>query len=169
MHFEKISFEQWVKDYNKTFATDALHTYDVEGAYKAIKLPKQGTARSMGMDFFAPEDVTILPDNDVLIPTGNRWVVNPIDNKLGLIIVPRSGLGFKYGIRLVNTLGIIDADYQYTDNEGHIMIKLFNPSKERIKIKQGQGFAQGIVTPFFICDGAESDEGRTGGFGSTGQ
>lgn len=168
MHFEKISFTQWVKDYNQTCYTDMLRTYDAEGSYEAIKLPRQGTARSMGMDFFAPYDITILPNNYELIPTGVRWVVNPIDDNLGLIIVPRSGLGFKYGIRLANTVGIIDADYQYADNEGHIMIKLYNPSKERVKIKQGQGFAQGIVLPFFICKGAESDESRFGGFGSTG-
>ena len=168
MHFEKISFTQWVEDYNKTFGKDMVRTYDAEKDYEAIKLPKQGTARSMGMDFFAPYDITILPNNYELIPTGIRWVVDKIDDNVGLIIVPRSGLGFKHGIRLANTVGVIDADYHNSDNEGHIMIKLFNPSKERVKIKQGQGIAQGIILPFFICDGAESDADRNGGFGSTG-
>ena len=49
-----------------------------------------------------------------------------------------------------------------------IMIKLFNPSDDFVDIKQGKGFVQVIITPFFICDGAESDEDRFGGFGSTG-
>ena len=168
MRFEKISFTQWVKDYNNACYPDMIREYDAEGSYEAIKTPKQATARSMGMDFFAPYDVTILPNNYELIPTGIRWVVPPIDDNLGLVIVPRSGMGFKHGVRLANTVGIIDADYQHADNEGHIMIKLFNPSKSRVYIKQGQAFAQGIILPYYICDGAESDEERTGGIGSTG-
>ena len=81
--------------------------------------------------------------------------------------MPRSGLGFKHGIRLANTVGIIDSDYQFAHNEGHIMIKFYNPSSEIIEIEQGKGFAQGIVVPYLICDGAASDEDRVGGFGST--
>ena len=168
MHFEKISFNQWVKDYNKTCDLDVNRTYNAERGYEAIKLPKQGTARSMGMDFFMPYDITIPPHTYITIPTGIRWVVPPIDHQIGMMIMPRSGLGFKHGIRLANTVGVIDADYWQSDNEGHIMIKLYNPSDDKVSIPAGQGFAQGIVTPFFICEGAESDENRTGGFGSTG-
>ena len=68
--------------------------------YNDIKLPKQGTASSMGMDFFIPDDITLYGGNSEVIPTGIRWVVNKADGNVGLIIVPRSGLGFKYGIKL---------------------------------------------------------------------
>ena len=163
MYFEKISLEQWLKDYapiafNKSYATRK---------YEEIKLPKQGTKRAMGMDFFAPYDIVIPPYHYTTIPTGVRWVVSELEANAGLLIVPRSGLGFKHGIRLANTIGVIDADYQFADNEGHIMVKLYNPSDEFVIIGQGKGFAQGIVMPYFICNGAESDEDRTGGFGST--
>ena len=47
------------------------------------------------------------------------------------------------------------------------MIKLYNPTKEHVIIEKGKGFAQGIITPYIICNGAESNEDRTGGFGST--
>ena len=43
---------------------------------------------------------------------------------------PRSGLGFKYRLQLNNTVGIIDSDYFYSDNEGHIFAKLTNDSNE---------------------------------------
>ena len=43
-------------------------------------------------------------------------------------IYPRSGQGFKYGIKLANTVGIIDSDYYHSDNEGHIFIKFVNDS-----------------------------------------
>ena len=47
------------------------------------------------------------------------------------------------------------------------MIKLYNPSDHAVTIEKGKAFAQGIVLPYIICDGAESDECRVGGFGST--
>ena len=166
MKFEKISFEQWKKDAINLWPFDDDKLLEI---YNDIKLPKQGTASSMGMDFFIPYDFTLYDGNANVIPTGIRWVVNKADGNVGLIIVPRSGLGFKYGIRLENTIGIIDADYQFADNEGHIMIKLRNPSSYKtVCISKGKAFAQGIVLPYMICDGAESDENRTGGFGSTG-
>ena len=43
---------------------------------------------------------------------------------------PRSGLGFKYRLQLNNTVGIIDSDYYYSDNEGHIFAKITNDSNE---------------------------------------
>ena len=163
MYFEKISLEQWLKDYDPIGYNESYATRK----YEEIKLPKQGTKYSMGMDFFAPYDIVIMPDDYTTIPTGIRWVVSELEANVGLLIVPRSGLGFKHGIRLANTIGVIDADYQFADNEGHIMVKLYNPSDEFVEIEQGKGFAQGIVTPYLICNGAESDGDRTGGFGST--
>ena len=165
MKFEKVSRKQWdtsVKNIDSVDIDELLKAYD------DIKHPKQGTAFSMGMDFFAPYDITLYGGNSEIIPTGIRWVVNKADGNVGLIIVPRSGLGFKHGIRLENTVGVIDADYQFAKNEGHIMIKLHNPSNETVYISKGKAFAQGIILPYIICDGAESDEERTGGFGSTG-
>ena len=68
------------------------------------------------------------------------------------MIFPRSGLGFKYRLQLNNTVGIIDEDYFYSDNEGHIFIKLTNDSNEgkMLQIKAGEAFAQGIFVPFGI-------------------
>lgn len=155
MRFEKVSYEQ-VKE---------LITKE---GYDNLKLPRQGTRYAMGMDFFAADDIIIPAYDAYTIPTGVRWVVNSSQmNKYGLIIVPRSGLGFKHGIRLNNTVGVIDADYQFAKNEGHIMVKLYNPTPKDIKIKRGEAFAQGIIMPYVICDGAHSDELRVGGFGST--
>ena len=170
MRFEKVSLKQYANDVEKNISCygDFSLPLMIEESYNDIKLPKQGTAFSMGMDFFAPYDVTLYSGNSEVIPTGIRWVVNKADGNVGLIIVPRSGLGFKHGIRLENTVGVIDADYQFADNEGHIMIKLHNPSNKTVYISKGKAFAQGIVLSYMICDGAESDENRTGGFGSTG-
>ena len=86
-----------------------------------------------------------------------------------LKIYPRSGLGFKYRLQLNNTVGIIDSDYYYSDNEGHIMIKITNDSKDgkTVEIRAGEGFAQGIFVEYGITYDDEANEERNGGFGST--
>jgi dUTP pyrophosphatase len=86
-----------------------------------------------------------------------------------LAVFPRSSLGFKYRLQLNNTVGIIDSDYFFSDNEGHIFIKLTNDTKEdkTVELSEGAGFAQGIFFPFGITEDDDCSEQRNGGFGST--
>ena len=88
--------------------------------YEGIKLPVRATSGSAGYDFFAPFDFILAPSQTIKIPTGIRC---EIDEGWVLKIYPRSGLGFKFRLQLNNTVGIIDSDYFYSDNEGHIFIK----------------------------------------------
>ena len=55
------------------------------------------------------------------IPTCIRF---KCDDDKYLKLVPRSGLGFKYNMRLSNTVGVVDADYFDSNNQGHIMAKI---------------------------------------------
>ena len=86
-----------------------------------------------------------------------------------LKLYPRSGLGFKYRLQLNNTVGIIDSDYYYSDNEGHIMAKITNDSNEGkvAHLKEGEGFIQGIFLEYGITVDDDADGVRNGGFGST--
>lgn len=156
-HFEKVSFGRYNLDTSK---------HRIE--YDDIKLPLQATAGSAGHDFFLPEDITIPFGGYVTIPTGIRAILN---NDEVLMVYPRSGLGFKYGLTLANTIGVIDSDYSDSDNEGHIFIKLVNTSPlakgKDITLKKGDAFCQGIITKYIVADGAKSNESRNGGFGST--
>jgi len=130
------------------------------------KLPQRATKGSAGYDIFAPNDFIIYPRQDIKIPTGLRAHMN---NGEVLVIVPRSGLGFKYYCRLANTLGIIDADYKNANNEGHIWVKIRNEGDKPMTIKAGEAFCQAIFLPFLITDDDSFDNGeeRHGGFGST--
>lgn len=84
-----------------------------------------------------------------------------------LALYPRSSFGFKYGFRMLNTTGIIDADYAYNEsNEGHIMVG-FIVSK-RLKLEQGTKFCQGIIQPYFTMEDDNTTNTRSGGYGSTG-
>lgn len=163
--FEKVSPEQFAKDFHTCFP-DWGQT-EILDIYEAVRLPRRATAGSAGYDYYAPIAYSLQPGQSVKIPTGIRvcmeegWV---------LCNFPRSGQGFKYRLQLDNTVGIIDSDYYFSDNEGHIMAKLTNDSREKktLCVKAGEGFMQGIFLPFGITQEDAADGVRNGGFGSTG-
>lgn len=159
--FEKVSYEQFFKDMIDTFG---MLDNTIEETYNNIKLPKRATAGSAGYDFFSPVDFELKPGETIKIPTGIRCEMN---NHWVLQIFPRSGLGFKYQINLCNGTGIVDADYAFSDNEGHIFVKLVNRGDKTVEIKQGEGFAQGIFLPYGLTVDDDCTGVRNGGFGST--
>ena len=163
--FHKVSFEQFKKDWIDTFE-NAYTEDEIVEIYKNIKLPKRATKGSAGYDFFVPIDIFLEPNQTIKIPTGIRVDMN--ENWV-LKIYPRSGLGFKFRLQLNNSVGIIDSDYFYSDNEGHIMAKITNDTNENkvIEINTGDGFVQGIFVEYGITVDDEVDGIRNGGFGST--
>jgi dUTP pyrophosphatase len=106
------------------------------------------------------------PGETIKIPTGIRVKIEP---NYVLKLYPRSGLGFKFRLQLNNTVGIIDSDYYYSDNEGHIFAKITNDTNEgrTIEIKKGTGFMQGIFVEYAITFDDDVTDIRNGGFGST--
>lgn len=168
--FYKVSFDQFLEDYAKIFLKEEKITQSiletVQNGYDNLQLPVRSTSGSAGYDFYSPFNYTIKPDETALIPTGIRC---QIEDGWVLTIYPRSSLGFKYQLNLVNTVGIIDADYSYAKNEGHIMVKFVNHGNEEVNIKSGDKIVQGIFLPFGITYNDEANGERTGGFGSTGK
>lgn len=134
--------------------------------YDFIKLPAMATSGSAGYDFFMPYDITLEPGETATIPTGIRV---KIDEGWFLGIYPRSSLGFKYRCQIDNTVGIIDSDYYYSYNEGHIYVKITNDSKDgkTMVLKAGEAFCQGIFQPYGIIAGTRPNTVRNGGLGST--
>lgn len=161
--FEKVNKGQFVKDWLDTFGGDEVAA---EQAYEGIRLPKRATKGSAGYDFYSPLNFVLHPGETIKIPTGIRAFMR---EDYVLMVFPRSGLGFKFRLQLNNTVGIIDSDYYYSDNEGHIFIKLTNDSNEgkTLALTEGNGFAQGIFLPFGITEDDDVTELRNGGFGST--
>ena len=162
--FEKVSPGQFAETWGDTF--DTSDKAGIMEIYDRIRLPRRATAGSAGYDFFAPADITLEPGETVKIPTGIRVWMEP---EWVLKCYPRSGLGFKYRLQLNNTVGIIDSDYYYSDNEGHIFSKITNESNEgkTVHIAAGEGFMQGIFIEYGITLDDDATEVRNGGFGST--
>ncbi len=162
--FHKVSYEQFREGVLNTFGmTD---DEDIQKIYEEIKLPKRATAGSAGYDFYTPFPIVLEPGQTVKIPTGIRV---EMEENWVLKCYPRSGLGFKYRLQLNNTVGIIDSDYFYSDNEGHIFVKLTNDTKEEkvVEVEAGKGFMQGIFVEYGITVDDDVTAVRNGGFGST--
>lgn len=161
--FEKVSQERFVADWIATFASTES---EANAVYEQIKLPQRATKGSAGYDFYSPLSFTLKPEETIKIPTGIRaW----LREDYVLMCFPRSGLGFQYRLQLNNTVGIIDSDYYFSENEGHIFIKLTNDSNEGkiLELAAQTGFAQGIFVPFGITENDDVTNVRNGGFGST--
>ncbi len=160
--FEKISynnFEASMLDIDSSF-----DKAKIKEVYDNIKIPKRATRLSAGYDFSSTLDFILKKGEEIKIPTGIRAKMK--DNEV-LLIFPRSSLGFKYRFQLNNSIGVIDADYYNSDNEGHIFIKMFNGGNKDIEIKIGNAFAQGIFLNYNLTDDDETDKVRKGGIGST--
>lgn len=162
--FYKVSVENFLDAMKEEFPqyTEA----DIRDMYDSLPLPARATRGSAGYDFFAPFSFSLPPAATIKIPTGIRV---KMEEDWVLKLYPRSGLGFKYRLQMNNTVGIIDSDYYYSDNEGHIFIKMTNDSNENktVEVTQGTGFAQGIFLEYGITVDDAAEGVRNGGFGST--
>ncbi len=162
--FHKVSRERFFTDFSSVF--DKYKKDEVDEVYDNLKLPTRATIRSAGYDFFMPLTVLLTPGETIKIPTGIRV---EMEDAWVLKLYPRSGLGFKYRLQLNNTVGIIDSDYFFSDNEGHIMAKITNDSNENksVLLETGIGFMQGIFVEYGITVDDTAAAVRNGGFGST--
>ena len=159
--FEKVSEGQFVKDFLKVFPVSTEE--DGKALYQKIKLPERATKGSAGYDFFMPRETRFLPHQGKFFPTGIRAIM---PQECVLLLLPKSGLGCKYGMRLLNTVGVVDSDYSHSDNEGHIMAGV-EVSRE-LSLVSGEKFMQGIFVPYLVAEDDNADGDRNGGFGSTG-
>ena len=162
--FFKVSqdnFTQAVREEFPQYSED-----EIREMYEVLSLPRRATKGSAGYDFFAPFSFVLPPAASIKIPTGIRA---KIDGNWVLKLYPRSGLGFRYRLQMNNTVGIIDSDYYYSDNEGHIFVKLTNDTNEgkTLELAQGTGFAQGIFIEYGITVDDAAEGIRNGGLGST--
>lgn len=129
-----------------------------------IKLPTRGSQHSAGYDFYSPIDITIQPNESVMIWTDIKasmyW-----DNVLLLFV--RSSMG-KHPVVIANGTGIIDADYYSNEgNDGNIGFRLLNLGKTPYEIKIGDRIGQGVFVKYGTVKDDNTTGTRQGGFGST--
>lgn len=131
------------------------------------KLPTYGTEGAAAFDISALEDgqITAAEGSTLIVKTGLSF---EIPKGHVMLIVGRSGHGFKENLRLANCVGVIDSDYR-----GELMVKLTKDDVRDFVIKAGDRIAQAMIMPLPHIQFEEVEElsntaRGTGGLGSTG-
>lgn len=130
--------------------------------------PTYATPGSAAMDLYVRRDHPALYVSDgrpAIFGTGLAFAV---PGGWMMEIYSRSGHGFKHGIRLANSVGIIDSDYR-----GEIMVCLTADAGGGVLINPGERIAQFTLRPTYELNLIELDHlpattRGAGGFGSTG-
>lgn len=173
--FEKVSFEEFKRSYlfyciyERTYSDYGKEIADEEirVIYDNIKLPKRSTAGSAGYDFFAPYSMTIRSGlSEDMFPTGIKV---KMPKNVVLTLYTRSSLGFNRGIRLANTVGVVDSDYYNNENnEGQMYVEFYNPHRATV-IQEGEKYMQGVFINYLTTEDDDTTQERVGGLGSTGK
>lgn len=131
-------------------------------------IPTRGSEYAAGYDLYAAIDKTIVigPHETQKIGTGLSFELP--ENTFGMIVA-RSGLATKEGLRPANCSGICDSDYR-----GEYIIALHNDSDEIRYVEPNERIAQLILMSyvpmtFSLVNELTITERGEGGFGSTGQ
>ena len=162
------TFDFFYDVFDEAFAR--YHTFTFELPIKVEnggQMPTYAHDTDACADIYASQNITIPAHTcSTKVPTGLRialpegWVAK---------IAPRSSIGAKTGLRLSNSIGIIDADYR-----GEIMVLYDNISDSDYEIKAGDRIAQMWVERVerfkpVPVDTLPTTERGSGGFGSTGR
>lgn len=132
------------------------------------KVPVYGSKGAACFDLYAARVINTADDIELTVTYGTGLQFEVPEGHV-MMIYSRSGHGFKHGITLVNSTGVIDADYR-----GEVCVKL---RKTRIDMygmpDVGERIAQAMIIPveqvaFEEVDELSSTERGAGGFGSTG-
>lgn len=129
-------------------------------------IPTYAKPGDAGADLYSISELVLAPGQRALVKTGLAIAIPT--GYVGLVH-PRSGLGLKNGISVVNTPGTIDAGYR-----GEIGVVLINHDlTESFQINKGDRVAQLVIqkvenAQFKVVNQLPDSARSTGGYGSTG-
>jgi len=140
-------------------------TVKIKRLHDGAIVPRYATAGAACFDLHALEAGEVGAYSTFKVRTGVAVEIPPCHV---MLIYSRSGHGFRNGVRLVNAVGVIDADYR-----GEIAVGLKNDTPLRFEFEAGARIAQAMILPIPAVALLEVDELAAtargeGGFGSTG-
>lgn len=126
-------------------------------------MPRRATKGSAGYDFRMPEECTIDVGETVVVDSGIKLEEGDLGIDEVMLLFPRSSLGIKYGLKLKNSVGVIDSDYLGT-------IKIALITDKKLTLSKGEKVMQGVIVKFGLIPNEDKPiTMRTGGVGSTGR
>ena len=163
-------FEELLRMWNNRQIQGNKMKIEIKKLDEKVILPAYETAGAAAVDLRANITKAIKLDlgETALIPTGIAININ--DDNVAAVILPRSGLGHNHGIKLGNSVGLIDSDYT-----GELKVSVKNTGTSVYKINPQDRIAQMKFIPIVRAEFVEveefssSTERGEGGFGSTGK
>lgn len=144
-----------------------MKTLKVKKLHPEAQLPKRGSKKASGLDLHSLNSYKLKPGESIMVQTGLSFI---IPEGYEIQIRPRSGLSKNTKLRVSNSPGTVDADFQ-----GEVCVLVDNIStKESFVINKGDRIAQAVLCPVELCDVEEvkeitqKTERGSGSFGSTG-
>lgn len=161
----------------------------IELCNENAKIPTYANPGDAGLDVYALEDITVLPGETVLVPTGIKVA---IPKGYEIQVRPKSGRALKTKLRVANTPGTIDSGYR---DEVKVIIENVDPPIKDITytfnadgeikidsilhgspftIGKGEKFAQLVLNEVATANFYQVEDigivgnNRGGGFGSSG-
>lgn len=132
--------------------------------FKGVNLPVRKTTGSCGYDLYCPKDITLNDYEWTTLDMGLIMEEGDIPDGHFAMILPRSSMGFTIGLKMANTVGIIDSDYRETIKASLKLDKL-----SVAHLHQNERILQMIIVPFAtIPNETVPTMERKGGLGSTG-
>ncbi len=131
-----------------------------------LPLPAYAHPGDAGADLVAAADVELPPGERAVVPTG---IAIALPDGYAAFIHPRSGLGAKLGVTIVNAPGTVDAGYR-----GEIKVTLLNTDpRATVRLRRGDRIAQMVVqrverAVFHEVAALPGAARGANGFGSTG-
>ena len=137
----------------------------IQSLHTGFIMPKLGSELAGGFDIFMPEAGFT---SEVPTKVGLGFATEIPAGHVALIL-PRSGVGSKFGVELNNTCGVIDADYR-----GEWFATLRTKGGETFKWEAGERVLQFLVVPVVtpqleLVDSVSKTERGVGGLGSSGK
>lgn len=132
-------------------------------------LPRRARKGDNGYDFFLPSKLVIGHGEVAEVDTGIVMEEGDIPDGYCMWLLPRSSLGTRYGLRLLNSVGNIDSGYRGTIRATLEATRV--PPGFKLELEAGERFIQGTILPFLTIKGEipPEEERGTGGYGSTGR
>ena len=141
----------------------------IKKVHPEAKVPVYGSAGAACFDLYAARVIGTTDDGSERTVTYGTGLQFEVPEGHVMMVYSRSGHGFKYGITLANSTGVIDADYR-----GEVMIKLTKRDTSIYGMPEvGERIAQAMIIPveqvsFEEADELSNTERGEGGIGSTG-
>lgn len=170
MKFKRVSYEAFKKELDRN-GFSWISEEEKRRCWEDIKIPIRSTEFSAGYDISTPIDFFVTPHEGRVIPTGLKAVFAPSEAKsFHLALYVRSSIGIRRNVILSHGTGIIDSDYaENPDNEGCILLPLYNYGEYRREFHEGERIAQGIFEIHGLTIDDDAKGKRTGGVGSSGK